>query len=515
VPTIRFAGITRRYPGVVALRDVSFEVAAGSCHAVCGENGAGKSTLGKVLAGIELPDEGRVELDGRPARFAGPRDALAAGVAMVHQELASCDNLTVAENLCLGRIPARFGFVSRAGMRARAAGLLADIGASIDPGRPMDSLSVAEQQQVQIAGAVGSGARTLIFDEPTSSLGEEEAVQLFALIERLKSRGVTMLYVSHRMPEIFRLCDRATVLRDGEHVATIPTPSLTEPDLVHLMIGRRLEQYFPAHVEAAAGEERLRVEGLEHTGSFSGVSFTLRAGEVLGLAGLVGAGRSEIARAVFGLDADARGAIFVRGQRARIRSPRDALALGIGLVPEDRKRQGLVLSMLARENATLSVLPSLARWSWISDRTERELALDHFSRLQLRPSCLEDPAMALSGGTQQKLVLAKWLAARSDILILDEPTRGVDVGAKAELHAWVDRLAAGGAAVLLISSELPELISLSTRIIVLRAGRIVGELPRARATPDALLRLMAGLSDPGRPSPTDSHRPSRSSSPPS
>ncbi|HEX6964651.1 MAG TPA: sugar ABC transporter ATP-binding protein [Gemmatimonadaceae bacterium] len=496
-PAITFSGLTKRFPGVVALRGVSFEVQAGCCHAVCGENGAGKSTLGKILAGIYAPDAGTIALDGREVRLTSPRDALAAGVAMVHQELAFCENLTVADNLCLGHLPARWTFVSRAALHQRAEEMLSTIGATIDPGRRMSSLSVAEQQLVQIAAAVGSGARVIIFDEPTSSLSEGEAAQLYTLIGQLKARGVTLIYVSHRMAEIFRLCDSATVLRDGEHVCTQPIASLDESTLVQHMIGRRVEQYYPAHVQTTPGDEMLRVEHLTRPGCFQDISFSLRAGEVLGLAGLVGAGRSELAQTLFGLEPATSGEIYVRGKRVRIRSARDAMALGMGFVPEDRKRQGLVLPMRARENATLPTLGSLARLGgWVQRGTERELAETYLQPLRLRQSALEEPTAGLSGGNQQKLVLAKWLAANSEILFLDEPTRGVDVGAKAEMHAWIDQLASKGAAVLLISSELPELLNLSTRILVLRAGRIVGEVSREDATQDVLLRMMTGLETP-------------------
>jgi ABC-type sugar transport system ATPase subunit len=492
-PAVRFSGITKRFPGVVALHDVSFDVAQGSCHAVCGENGAGKSTLGKLLAGIDRPDAGTIEIAGRSVRFGSPAEALAAGVAMVHQELASCSNLSVAENLCLGQLPSRWTIVDRTAMRVRAAERLADIGAEIDPARAMSSLSVAEQQLVLIASAVGSGAQVIVFDEPTSSLSEGEAARLYDLVARLAARGVTLLYVSHRMSEIFRLSDRLTVLRDGAHVATRATSGLDERELVQLMIGRRIEQYFPGHIATPSGEELLRVRDLACAGKFHGISFTLRAGEVLGLAGLVGAGRSEIAKALFGLQQGVTGEIFVRGAPVKVRSVRDAMRRGIGLVPEDRKLEGLVLSLSATGNVTLPVLESVSSGSWIRRRDERTIAQTYFDRLRVKVASGDSPASGLSGGNQQKLVLARWLAAGSRILMLDEPTRGVDVGAKAELHEWIDQLASEGHAILLISSELPELLHLSTRIIVLRHGRIVGEVPRESATQDRLLRLMAGL----------------------
>jgi ABC-type sugar transport system ATPase subunit len=489
---IRINALTKRFPGIVALRDVSFEVARGSVHAICGENGAGKSTLGRILAGIHQSDGGSVEIDGRAATFRSPREALGAGVAMVHQELSFCDNLTVGDNLCLHDLPHRRGFIDRTALRRRSIERLDAVGAAIDPDRAMHSLSVAEQQLVQIAVAVSAGAKVIIHDEPTSSLGDAESQRLFSLIRLLRARGVTQLYVSHRMAEIFDLCDAVTVLRDGRHVATQQVAGLTEAELVRQMIGRALDAYLPRHAERPAGEEALRVEGLSSPGRFRDVSFTVRRGEVLGLAGLVGAGRSEIARAIFGLDPTSTGRVFIRGREATIRTPRDAMRHGLGFVPEDRKRQGLVPGMLARENATLPTLRRFARAGWIDRRAEDAAVATAFARVAVRARP-DAPTTALSGGNQQKVVLSRWLTADSSILILDEPTRGVDVGAKAELHAWVDQVAAGGAAVLLISSELPELINLSSRIVVLREGRMVADVPRADATQDALLRLMAGL----------------------
>ena len=490
---ITFDHITKRFPGALALEDVSFTVAAGSCHALCGENGAGKSTLGKILAGLYRPDSGRVIVGGRPMEFSGPEDALAAGIGIVHQELAFCDNLTVAENLCLGSLPCRGPFVSRTEMYRRAEALLASTGAALDVRRTVRELTIGQQQMVQIAAAIGSGARVIVFDEPTSSLSQHEAEKLYALIERLRAEGVTSIYVSHRMDEIFRLCDTVTVLRDGRHVATQPAAALDRESLVELMIGRRLDEYFPAHLHGAAGEELLRVEGLSSPAGFEDISFTVRAGEVLGLAGLVGAGRSELAQALFGLDPLATGRIVVRGAAARIRRPADAMRLGLGLVPEDRKRQGLVLSMTAAGNTTLATLKALARLTLINHRAERTVARTFFERLRVRAPGPDAATAGLSGGNQQKLVLAKWLAADCRILILDEPTRGVDVGAKAEIHALIDDLAARGNAVILISSELPEILNLSTRVIVLREGRIAGELARDRATQQLVMRLMAGV----------------------
>jgi ABC-type sugar transport system ATPase subunit len=489
---VALTGITKRFPGVAALENVTLEIARGSCHALCGENGAGKSTLGKIVAGIYQADAGTMAIDGTPVRFTSPTDALAAGVAMVHQELSFCENLSVAENLSLGSVPHRGGFVSFREMRQRARAVLAPIAPSIDVDRTVGELTIAQQQLLQIAAAIGRGARIIIFDEPTSSLSQHEAERLYQLIAELRQHQVTCIYVSHRLDEIFLMCDQVTVLRDGRLVATQPVTAVDRGALVEMMIGRRLEEYFPSHVRREAGAELLRVEHLSSAAGFADVSFSVRAGEVVGCAGLVGAGRSEVARAIFGLDPRATGDVRVSGTRVSSRSPETAIARGIGLVPEDRKRQGLVLSMSVLENATLSILPRLARAGFITTTTERQAVVPFFDRLGVRASRLEAPAAALSGGNQQKVVLTKWLAANCPVLIFDEPTRGVDVGAKAEIHALIDELATAGSAILLISSELPEVLHLSTRILVFRSGRLVGELPRAAANQDAVVRMMVG-----------------------
>jgi ribose transport system ATP-binding protein len=491
--------ITKRFAGVQALTDVTLDVAAGSCHALCGENGAGKSTLGKILAGIHLPDSGRVFIHASEVRFGGPRDALAAGVGVVHQELAFCRNLSVAENLCLGALPTRRGLVARGEMHDRAAAMLAEIGTVLDVRRRVEELTIAQQQLVQIAAAVGDGVRIIVFDEPTSSLGQSEAERLYDLIGRLKDRGVACIYVSHRMAEIFRLCDTVTVLRDGRHVATQPAAALSEAALVQMMIGRPLAVAVPrsaAGVDAAGeGAELLRVEGLSSPGKFEDISFAVRAGEIVGMSGLVGAGRSEIAAALFGLDRAARGTIKLEGRAVRIRSARQAIGFGIGLVPEDRKVQGLVPLASAAHNISLAILARLSRYGWVRRSAEGDVALLYFDRLRVRAPGVDSVVASLSGGNQQKIVLARWLAAWSKVLILDEPTRGVDVGAKGEIHAIIRDVAASGTAVLLISSELPELLALSDRVLAVREGRLVGELSRAEADQDRLLRLTAGLAE--------------------
>ncbi|HZI42432.1 MAG TPA: sugar ABC transporter ATP-binding protein [Gemmatimonadaceae bacterium] len=492
---VRFEHISKRFVGVQALNDVSLQVAKGSCHALCGENGAGKSTLGKILAGIHAADTGRLFLDGREESFASPRDALNAGVGMVHQELAFCENLSVAENLLLGDIPSRRGIVDRGAMERRAREMLDEIGADVDVRATVRELTIAQQQLVQIAVAVCGGAAIIIFDEPTSSLSQAEAERLYALIEQLRSRGVTCIYVSHRMPEIYRLCDTISVLRDGRHVATHAAGDLPEAELVRLMIGRSLGEYLPQAIDRAPGKELLRVEGLTVAGRFRDVSFTLREGEIVGLAGLVGAGRSELAHAIFGLDAPTSGSIVVDGEPVTMRKPKDAIRLQLGLVPEDRKRQGLVLSEGGLQNTSLPILDRLSRAGFVRRTEERELTQSYFTKLRVRTPSLDAPVAGLSGGNQQKVVLARWLAANARVLILDEPTRGVDVGAKAEIHGLIRDLAGRGNAVLLISSELPEVIALSHRILVMRQGELVAEVAHQNATQEVLMRLMAGVGD--------------------
>ena len=356
----------------------------------------------------------------------------------------------------------------------------------------MGSLSIGEQQLLQIAEAVSRGARLIVFDEPTSSLSTPEAERLFALIARLRERGVTSVYVSHRLDELYRLCDDVTVLRDGRHVLTKPIADLPRDALIEAMVGRRLEAHQPNHIDARPGRELLRAAHLSTPAGVHDVSLSLHAGEVVGLAGLVGAGRSQLAEAIFGLDPNVSGGLWIRGEAVRLKSAADAIARGIGLVPEDRKRQGLVLGMTGLHNASLAVLERWSNWTLVNRRAESVAIQPLFDRLRLTAGRSEGPVAALSGGNQQKVVLARWLAARCDVLLLDEPTRGVDIGAKGEIHALIDELAARGAAVLLISSELPELLSLSTRIMVLRDGRVAGELSRAEATQEAVLRLMAG-----------------------
>jgi ABC-type sugar transport system ATPase subunit len=494
---ITFDSITKTFAGVTALDNVSLSISRGECHGLMGENGAGKSTLGKILAGIYTPDSGSITIDDKPQSLPSPADAIRAGIGMVHQELAFCPDLTVAENLCMGIYPRTLGvFLDRKAMIEKAEKLLAQIDVTMDVRQPMRALSTAQEQLVQIAAAVGTNARIIVFDEPTSSLSEPESQALFALIERLRARGVTMIYVSHRMPEVFRLCDRISVLRDGKYVGTLTRKEATQDAIVRMMIGRSVADYFPEHLDGGAGDVVLRVRDLSSRGKFENVSFDIRAGEIVGFAGLVGSGRSEIATAIFGLDRSATGSIELNGKPLRLGSVRRAMSRGIGLVPEDRKRQGLVLDMSGRANFSLAMLDRLSRMGLLDFAQERKGAEEYFDRLRVKTPSLDAPVAGLSGGNQQKIALAKWLGRGAKLLIVDEPTRGVDIGAKAAIHQIIDKLARQGVAIMLISSELPEVLNLSTRILVMREGHLVGEIPRAQATQERVVRLMANVTEP-------------------
>jgi ABC-type sugar transport system ATPase subunit len=513
-PILQFQGVTKGFPGVLALDDISFTIEPGHCHAIVGENGAGKSTLGRIVAGIYRPDAGRMLLGGREVSFRSPLAAAEAGIAIVHQELAFCGNLSVAENLHLGKPPSSIGRLRWREMEFSAERMLAEVGLSIDPWRPMETLSTAQEQLCQIAVAVGRQARVIIMDEPTSSLSHAEVETLFGILQRLRREGVTILYVSHRLEEIKRLCDRVTVLRDGRFIETLVASETPTDTIVQRMVGRPIAEYFPTHAAGTPGDVLLSVKRLSGPAGFRDVSFDVRAGEILGLAGLVGAGRSEVARAIFGIDPIESGTVQLEGRPLSVRSARDAIRVGIGLLPEDRKRQGLILSMNCRENITLSLLDTSGRPGesapriagsrsdplsvrraglFVNHARDRAIASEYCDRLRVRTRDLDAEIAGLSGGNQQKVALAKWLARRCRVLILDEPTRGVDVAAKAEIHALIDELAMAGHAIILISSELPEILNLSTRILVLAGGRLVGELPRAQANQERLMRLMAGV----------------------
>jgi ABC-type sugar transport system ATPase subunit len=493
-PFLHFESIAKSFGGTRALDGVTLTLAQGEVHALMGENGAGKSTLGKILAGIHTPDSGTFQINGRTMRFASPREARRAGIGMVHQELACCPDLSVAENLSLGHYPTRGKvLVDHAAMHTTAYRLLAEIGASMDVRSTMRNLSVAQHQLVQIAAAVGSGARILIFDEPTSSLSEADTTRLLALIAQLRSRGVTVIYVSHRMAEVFSISTHISVLRDGRLAGTFPASEITHDAVIEMMIGRQINKYFPAQLTPSPGRELLRIEHLSSPRKFDNVSLTIRAGEIVGLAGLVGAGRTELATAIFGIDPHTRGTITLEGTDISRSSVRSRMKAGLGYVPEDRKRFGLALMLSCRLNFSLTLLAMLSTMGFLRKRLENALLVKYFTDLGIKTASFDTEAGHLSGGNQQKIVLAKWLARSSQVLLLDEPTRGVDVGAKAALHELIDTLARMGKGILLVSSELPEILHLSTRILVMREGGIAGELQRSEASQDTLLRMMSGL----------------------
>lgn len=491
---VEFKNITKRFPGVLAVNNVNLEIKEGSCHAVVGENGAGKSTLGKILAGIHQANEGDIFIDGKKVIISNPIDALHCGIGMVYQELSFCENMTVAENLCLGQMPEKFKFVSYKKMKEIAEEMLAAIKVKIDTEQQMKFLPIAVQQMVQIASAVNRGAKILIFDEPTSSLSEVESQNLFSLIRYLQGKGTTSIYVSHRMEEIFEICDTVSVMRDGNLIATFPKTQIDEHSLVEMMIGRKVENFIVKDKIPDKGKETLRVENLSSAGKFSGVSFNLCSGEILGFAGLVGSGRTEVSEALFGLDKNVKGKIFINGEEKSINNPITAMNMGIGLIPEDRKRHGLVLKMSAKNNITLPFLKRLSKLRWIKSKEEKEIAEKYFNVMNVKATGINNITESLSGGNQQKIVIAKWLASQCDILILDEPTRGVDVGAKAEISNLIYDLALKGCSIILISSDLPELVNLSTRVIVMREGKIVGNAEGSDINQHTILKMMTGMS---------------------
>jgi len=487
---LQIRGLAKAFPGVQALAGIDLDVRRGEIHAVMGENGAGKSTLMRILAGLERADSGQLSLDGRPSRFRQPLDALRAGIVMIHQELLPFPNLTVAENLFLGQLPSRGvpGWLDGAALRRQARAALAQLGAEIAPETRMGQLRIAETQLVEIARALVHDARVLILDEPTSAISDREVEVLFGILRDLRSRGVAILYISHRMEEIFRLADTITVLRDGQLVATKPAKAWNPASLVTAMVGRAMAPPTPS-TPPPAGDPLLTLHGLGRRGAFADVNLELRRGEVLGLAGLMGAGRTSLLHALAGLAPADEGTIRIAGKPARLRHPHAAWQEGIALVGEDRQRTGLVLPLSVQQNLTLASLHRWCRSGWIQRQTESQVARSQITSLGIRARDLRQTVRELSGGNQQKVVLGKALLAQPRILLLDEPTRGIDVGAKAEVHALIRQLAKSNMALLLASSELPELLALSHRVLVLRGGRIVGEVDPRRVTPEEVLHL--------------------------
>lgn len=491
-PLLEMRGIVKEFPGVKALKQVDFSLSSGEIHALLGENGAGKSTLMKVLSGVYNKDAGEIWLSGEAVELSGPRQAQEIGIGIIHQELNLIPELTVMENIFLGREPqSHLGFVDKKSMYANAQAILQQLGSGIRPDAMIADLSIGAQQMVEIAKALSYQTRILIMDEPTAALTERETEALFAIIRQLAAKGVAIVYISHRMEELFALSDRITVMRDGSYVGTVTTAGASFDQLVKMMVGREITERFPK-ISAGVGREVLRVEGLKRTGVLHDISLSVRAGEIVGLAGLMGAGRTELARAIFGADRIDSGTVLVEGEKKSIYSPADAIQAGMGLITEDRKHEGLVLSMTVGENISLTALQAVCRQTFIDTSAEKNLIRQYIDKLKIRTPHANKAVRDLSGGNQQKVVIAKWLSNKPKILIMDEPTRGVDVGAKAEIYHIMNMLISEGVGILMISSELPEILGMSDRVLVMARGRITGELAIAEATQEKIMAFAAG-----------------------
>ena len=489
-PFLEARGLAKRFPGVRALDGVDLAVGRGETVAVIGENGAGKSTLMKILAGVQTPDAGEIRVEGRTVRIDSVRAAEALGIALIHQELNLCDNLDVASNLFLGREPRRGLFVDQARMEREAEGLLERVGLDVSPRTLVSGLSIGRQQMVEIAKALAVEAKLLIMDEPTSSLSQRETEHLFRVILDLKSRGVGVVYISHRLGEVKEVADRVVVLRDGRNSGGLAKDEIEHGRMVKLMVGRELTQLFP-HEARPQGSAAMELDDLRTAAHpREKISFTLRAGEIVGMAGLVGSGRTELLAALFGVERPAGGTLRVGGRETEFRRPLDAIRSGVALVPEDRKAQGLFLEMALREN--LSVAWIRGRGAFVDRGAEREMSEGVIARLRVKTPHDQQLAQFLSGSNQQKIVLGKWLALNPTVLLLDEPTRGVDVGAKQEIYRLMDELAAKGVAILFVSSDLEEILGMSDRALVMHQGRIAGELPRAKLSEESVMLLATG-----------------------
>ncbi|GAB2800826.1 ribose ABC transporter ATP-binding protein RbsA [Rhabdobacter roseus] len=488
---LQVSGLSKSFGGVRALDRVRFTLRAGEVHALMGENGAGKSTFMKILMGLLTPDAGEVLLEGQPLRGQNVHEVLRRGIAMIHQEILAVPELTVAQNMFLGRekdvAAGRWGWVNDRKINQLAAQLLDQLGLDLAPTTPMKYLSVAQMQMVEIAKALSNHAKVLIMDEPTSALSDREVGTLFRIIQDLKRQGVAIIYISHKMDEIFAIADTITVLRDGTYIGTRPAAELDQSTLIAMMVGREINDLFPAST-AHRGEEVLAVRNLTRAGYFTDVSFEVHRGEVLGLAGLMGAGRTELARAIFGLDRADSGEIYLKGQRVLISSPREAIRRGIGYVSEDRKALGFVPGLSVQQNLTLASLRSHQKGGLIREQSERTAAAAMITNLRIKASGPDQPVTYLSGGNQQKVVLGKVLLTSPELIMLDEPTRGVDIGAKFEIYKLINQLAASGLAVILISSELPEILGLSDRVLVLSKGRPTALLSKAEATQETIMQ---------------------------
>ncbi|MFC4640344.1 sugar ABC transporter ATP-binding protein [Deinococcus hohokamensis] len=495
-PILSLHHASKSFGPVQALVDVSLELFGGEAHALLGENGAGKSTLVKILAGVHRADGGDLLLEGQPRTFHNTAEARDAGIAIIYQEPTLFPDLTVAENVLMGRQPlGRGGRIDRRAMLSTVGEILRDLGVPLDPARPVRGLSIADQQIVEIAKALSFRARVLIMDEPTAALTGQETERLFRVVRALRARGAAVLFITHRLEEAFTECQRFTIMRDGRWVNSGPSTDYTIDSVVRGMVGRDVSELYPK-LPVTPGDVALDVRGLTRRGVFRNVSFQVRRGEIVGLAGLVGAGRSEVARVIFGIDPRDAGEVHVQGTAVPAGNTGAAMQAGIGLVPEDRRQQGLVMDMSIERNATLAILGRLRRGPLMDRAREYQTASDWTTKLQLKAHRLTDAVSTLSGGNQQKVVLAKWLATGPSVLIVDEPTRGVDVGAKAEVHRTLAQLAAEGLAVVMISSDLPEVLGMADRILVMREGELVGELPRQDASEEAVMYLATGQGAP-------------------
>ncbi|MDE3724590.1 sugar ABC transporter ATP-binding protein [Nocardiopsis sp. N85] len=491
-PPLALVDVTKSFGSVRALRGLSLELRAGEIHALVGENGAGKSTLVKTIAGVHRPDTGRILVDGDPTVFTAPADAQRAGVAVIYQEPTLFPDLSVAENIFIGRQPrTRLGTIDKARMRRETAEAFTRLGVDIDPDRPANGLSIADQQLVEIAKAITRRARVLIMDEPTAALSGVEARRLFTVARTLRDSGAALLFISHRFDEVFSLCDRITVVRDGAFVSCDPTAELDVDTVVRRMVGREVTSLYPKEA-AEHGDVVLEVEGLTRAGVFADVSFSVRTGEIVALAGLVGAGRSEVVRAVFGVDHYDAGGVRVEGAALPAGRPKAAIEAGMALVPEDRRHQGLIMESSIGRNATSTRRRVLSRFGLLRSRDERDTARAWGERLNLKYGHIDDAVATLSGGNQQKVVLAKWLSTEPRVLFIDEPTRGIDVGTKAEVHRLLSGLAGQGLAIVMVSSELPEVLGMADRVLVMHEGRITAELDRAQADEESVMYAATG-----------------------
>lgn len=489
---LEMKAVSKTFYGVKALDDVHFDLAKGEVHALLGENGAGKSTLMKVLAGIYQPDQGEIKLKGHQVHITSPSTSQRLGISIIHQELNLIPYMTVAENIFLGREPHKFNFVDFKTMERETIKLLDRLGLNIKPREKVSKLSIGVQQIVEIAKSLSMNAEIIIMDEPTAVLTERESEKLFAVIHQLKQQGVSIIYISHRLNELKLFCDRMTVLRDGKHVTTQPFEHISEREIANLMVGRELKDLYPEK-PMQIGEEILWVEGLSSKPYFNNVSFELKRGEILGFAGLIGAGRTELVSALFGDKSIDSGKVMYRGKEISIRSPLDAVRSGFGFATEDRKHSGLVLDMNVTQNTTLPSLNKVSRYGFIRRGMENKIVQDQVKQLQIKAHRMDRPVKHLSGGNQQKVVLAKWLVAETDLFFLDEPTRGIDVGARSEIYSMISELAKRGKGVIVISSELPELIGLCSRIIVMHQGQVTGVMDHEQASEERIMALATGV----------------------